>query len=63
LEAEVQRAAIPSLAVTRAAAGVRTRQEGKQFQADLMVDLLTGALTPREAHALANAVEARGRAQ
>jgi hypothetical protein len=44
-------------------AGVRTPEEGKQFQADLMVDLLTGALTPREASALAHAVEATGRRQ
>ena len=61
LEAAARRAAIPSLSVTRAAAGIHTAEDAVRFHADVMVDLLTGALTPREARGLTRAVEERRR--
>ena len=61
LQAEAQRAAIPSLSVTRAAAGIDTAEDAVRFHGDVMVDLLGGALTPREARGLTRAVEERRR--
>ena len=57
LELEHRRAALPSRAVTRAAAGVKRREELAAFHADVISDLLCGALTPGEARQLTRAVE------
>jgi len=57
IQSEATRAAVPSRAVTRATAGIRTAADKAAFYADVTVDLLTGALTPKEARELTKAID------
>jgi hypothetical protein len=45
--------------VTRAANGIHSEAEFAAFNADVAADLITGALTPREARGLTRAVNER----
>jgi hypothetical protein len=56
MQAEADRQAIRSRSVTRAAKGINTNAELAAFHADVLADLLTGALTPKEVRGLTRGV-------